>query len=154
MARRSAAAPGRRELPLPPAPLPERERPQELPRATTPPDAMPPAAVALAPGRADRRPRSRRRSWRRSEPGSGPAGYASQSGQRRMTAMAQHKEHGFTLVELLVALFITAIMFAIGYGAIDQALTGRKNVETQASRLLAIQRTLRMFEQDIGLLHP
>ncbi len=69
-------------------------------------------------------------------------------------SMMTRNDRGFTLVELLVALFITAIMFAMGYGAIDQALTGRRNVETQASRLLAIQRTLRMFEQDIGLLHP
>lgn len=66
----------------------------------------------------------------------------------------KRNDRGFTLVELLVAMFITAIMFAIGYGAIDQALTGRKNVEAQANRLIAIQRALRMFEQDIGLLHP
>jgi general secretion pathway protein J len=61
---------------------------------------------------------------------------------------------GFTLVELLVALFITAIMFSMGYAAIDQALTGRKAVEIQAARLLAVQRTIRTLEQDIELLAP
>jgi general secretion pathway protein J len=71
-----------------------------------------------------------------------------------MKAMATRRLRGFTLVELLVALFITAIMFAIGYGALDQALTGRKNVEAQANRMVSIQRALRMFEQDIGLLTP
>jgi general secretion pathway protein J len=69
-------------------------------------------------------------------------------------SMTKRHDQGFTLVELVVALFITAVMFAIGYGALDQALTGRKNVEAQANRLVSIQRALRSFEQDIGLLHP
>lgn len=66
----------------------------------------------------------------------------------------QRRARGFTLIELVVALFITAVMFAIGYGALDQALTGRKSVETQANRLVSVQRALRMFEQDIELLTP
>jgi general secretion pathway protein J len=61
---------------------------------------------------------------------------------------------GFTLVELLVALFITAIMFSMGYAAIDQALTGRKAVEAQAARMIAVQRTIHTLEQDIELLAP
>jgi general secretion pathway protein J len=61
---------------------------------------------------------------------------------------------GFTLVELVVALFITAIMFAMGYTAIDQALTGRKAVESRAARLIAVQRSMRTLEQDIELLAP
>jgi general secretion pathway protein J len=63
-------------------------------------------------------------------------------------------KRGFTLVELLVALFITAIMFAMGYGAIDQALTGRKAVQAQAARLVAVQHCLNTLEQDIELLAP
>jgi prepilin-type N-terminal cleavage/methylation domain-containing protein len=35
---------------------------------------------------------------------------------------------GFTLIELLVALFIAALMFAMGYGAIHQALTSRESL--------------------------
>ena len=61
---------------------------------------------------------------------------------------------GFTLVELLVALFITAIMFAMGYGAIDEAMRGRVAVTEQSKRLLAVQRALRTLEQDIELLQP
>src|SRR6185437_15447994 len=34
------------------------------------------------------------------------------------------RSRGFTLIELLVALFIAAVMFAMGYGAIHQALVG------------------------------
>lgn len=61
---------------------------------------------------------------------------------------------GFTLVELLVALFITAIMFAMGYGAIDQALSSRTAIDEQAARLLAVQRAFRLLEQDLELLQP
>jgi len=64
------------------------------------------------------------------------------------------KQHGFTLVELLVAMLITAIMFAIGYSSVDQALRGRVEVAEQSQRLLAVQRTLRTLEQDLELLQP
>jgi general secretion pathway protein J len=64
------------------------------------------------------------------------------------------RRRGFTLVELLVALFITAIMFAIGYGALDQALRSRRGIEEQAARLVAIQRAMRVLEQDFELLQP
>lgn len=61
---------------------------------------------------------------------------------------------GFTLIELMVALFITAIVFAMGYAAISQALTSRSAIEAQATRLLAVQKALRMMEQDFELLQP
>ncbi len=61
---------------------------------------------------------------------------------------------GFTLLELLVALFITAILFAMGYGALTQALNSRKEVEDQSARLSAIQQAMRVMEQDIELIQP
>lgn len=64
------------------------------------------------------------------------------------------RQRGFTLVELLVAILITAIMFAIGYGAVDQALRGRVEIEEQSQRLLAVQRALRLLETDLELLQP
>jgi general secretion pathway protein J len=61
---------------------------------------------------------------------------------------------GFTLVELLVALFITAILFAMGYGSLTQALSNRKEVEEQTARLTALQQAFRVMEQDIELMQP
>jgi general secretion pathway protein J len=64
------------------------------------------------------------------------------------------RARGFTLIELVVALFITAIMFAIGYRALDQAFRSRKEVDEQSARLLAVQQALRVLEQDFELLQP
>jgi general secretion pathway protein J len=62
--------------------------------------------------------------------------------------------YGFTLVELLVALFITAILFTMGYGAINQTLAHRGAIEEQQERLLAVQTTMRMMAQDFGQMTP
>lgn len=68
---------------------------------------------------------------------------------RRPTAAA-----GFTLIELMVALFVTAVMFALGYGAITQALQNRDSVRTQQLRLNELQRSMRILSQDFAQLAP
>ncbi len=61
---------------------------------------------------------------------------------------------GFTLLELMVALFIAAIMFAMGYGAINQALTSRESLKEQQAHLLELQTAVRLMEQDFVQLAP
>jgi general secretion pathway protein J len=58
------------------------------------------------------------------------------------------RERGFTLLELLVAMFIAAILFAMGYGTINQAVKNREVLEEQQKRLLELQTTVRTLEQD------
>jgi general secretion pathway protein J len=61
---------------------------------------------------------------------------------------------GFTLVELLVALFIAAIMFSIGYRTINRGLIDREAVKIKEDRIIAVQNLLRAFEQDFSQLAP
>jgi general secretion pathway protein J len=55
---------------------------------------------------------------------------------------------GFTLLELLVAMFIAAIIFAMGYGTINQAVKNREGLQDQQKRLLELQTAVRTMEQD------
>jgi len=61
---------------------------------------------------------------------------------------------GFTLIELLVALFIAAIMFAMGYGAINQALQSRGSIRRHQESLVQLETAMRVMEQDFVQLAP
>jgi general secretion pathway protein J len=63
-------------------------------------------------------------------------------------------QRGFTLLELLVAMFIAAVMFAIGYGAINQAMNNHNGLQEQQARLLEMQTGMRVLEQDVVQLAP
>ena len=63
-------------------------------------------------------------------------------------------QRAFTLVELLVALFITTIIFALGYGAINQAVNNRAALQDNQDRLLAVQNALRTLVLDFTQLNP
>ena len=62
------------------------------------------------------------------------------------------RQRGFTLIELMVAVFITAVLFAIGYGAVNQAVKNRTALEQQQERLIAIQTAMRTIAQDVNQL--
>ena len=61
---------------------------------------------------------------------------------------------GFTLIELMVALFIAAIIFAMGYGAISQALMSHETLKEQQARILNLQTAVRLLEQDFLQVTP
>src|SRR5215213_4131514 len=62
---------------------------------------------------------------------------------------SRKRTRGFTLVELLIALFITAIMFAMGYGAVNQTVNNSGALEEQQARLLEVQTAMRVLTQDL-----
>jgi general secretion pathway protein J len=65
-----------------------------------------------------------------------------------------HATDGFTLIELVVALVITAFLFAMGYGAVNQALAQTGGIEEQQARLLAVQSAFRFLAQDLQQVVP
>lgn len=67
---------------------------------------------------------------------------------------AQADPRGFTLIELLVALFIAAVMFAMGYGAINQALQNRGAIRRHQENLVQLETAMRVIEQDFVQLAP
>jgi len=64
------------------------------------------------------------------------------------------RQRGFTLMELLVAMFIAAMMFAIGYGAINQASRNRDALKEQQDRMAEVLTAMRVLEQDFVQLEP
>ena len=56
---------------------------------------------------------------------------------------------GFTLMELAVAILVLAILAAIGYGTINQAVRTRSTLKDEQAQLLALQSALRTLEQDL-----
>jgi general secretion pathway protein J len=57
---------------------------------------------------------------------------------------------GFTLIEVMVAMFVAAVMLAIGYSAINQAAKDRVSLETAQARVTEIQRGMRVVAQDFA----
>ena len=68
----------------------------------------------------------------------------------------KHSAHirGFTLIELMVSVFITALLLAMGYGAVNQAFADHAALDSRQERLLAVQTAMRLFTQDFTQLAP
>jgi general secretion pathway protein J len=60
------------------------------------------------------------------------------------------RTRGFTMIEVMIAIFVSAIMFAIGYSAINQALRDRDGINTAQARVTEIQRGMRVVAQDFA----
>jgi general secretion pathway protein J len=67
---------------------------------------------------------------------------------RTPAPLALPDSRGFTLLELLVAMFIAAVIFAMGYGAINQAVKNRVELQEQQKKLVDLQTAMRVIEQD------
>jgi general secretion pathway protein J len=64
------------------------------------------------------------------------------------------KSRGFTLIELMVAILILAIMATMAYGAIQNAVNNREVLQENEKRLLEVQTAMRVMAQDFVQLAP
>jgi general secretion pathway protein J len=61
---------------------------------------------------------------------------------------------GFTLLEIVIAVAITGVLFVIGYAGINQALRDRDALAAAQLRLTNLQRALRIVSQDFAQIAP
>lgn len=64
------------------------------------------------------------------------------------------RRDGFTLLELLVALFVSAILFALGYAALNQVITQRAALQQEQDDLENLRRTLTLLTLDLAETQP
>lgn len=66
----------------------------------------------------------------------------------------RHASMGFTLLELLVAVFISAVMLTLGYGALNQAASQRDRLDNAQQSLTDLQRAIHLLTQDFAQMAP
>ena len=68
--------------------------------------------------------------------------------------MRQSRETGLTLIEILVAMAVFAVLSAVAYGTLSQIITSSEVLSSRMDRIQAIQRTMRVISQDFLQLAP
>lgn len=68
--------------------------------------------------------------------------------------MRHGANRGFTLLELLVALFVSAVMFAIGYAGLAQVAANRTTILDAQRSLGELQRAVRVLGNDLSRIDP
>lgn len=68
--------------------------------------------------------------------------------------MISRRTNGFTLIEVLVAMAVFAVLTLLAYMAIGQTLSNADMLTTRMDRLQAIQRTMRYLGNDLATASP
>lgn len=64
------------------------------------------------------------------------------------------RQRGFTLIEVIVAMFITVVIMTFAFVTVNQTSETGVIVSEQMSRLQAVQRTMQMLQRDFSQLSP
>jgi general secretion pathway protein J len=70
------------------------------------------------------------------------------------TRLATKRQAGFTLVEILVAMAIAAILATMAFSAMNEAMQNRDRIKQAQARLVGLQFTMRTLVQDFSQLVP
>jgi len=62
----------------------------------------------------------------------------------------KNKSHGFTLIEIIVAVAIFAVVGVLAFGGLNQVLKSQEHIQDSSLRLKHLQLTFRRFERDIS----
>ena len=62
------------------------------------------------------------------------------------------KSAGFTLIEMMVAVAVFAVLGTLAYGGLNQVLKGQNQLQFSSNQLKDLQLTFRYFEKDINQL--
>lgn len=70
--------------------------------------------------------------------------------------MMQRRSHeaGLTLIEILVAMAVFAVLSAVAYGTLSQIIISSEVLSSRMDRIQSIQRTMRVISQDFLQLAP
>lgn len=64
--------------------------------------------------------------------------------------MARRHTRGFTLLELLVAVFVSAVLLALGYAALNQVIARRADLQAEQRALDELRRSWTLLSLDVG----
>ena len=63
--------------------------------------------------------------------------------------IGSHRESGFTLIELVVAIAVFAIMSTIAYAGLNSMVNQQTQMQSRMDKLKSLQLTLKFLERDI-----
>ena len=71
-----------------------------------------------------------------------------------MTKTWAHKHQGFTLLEVLIALSLFAVLCTMAFGGLDQLLSQHQQLQKKQQRFVDLQSAIQVLERDFSQMEP